>query len=126
MVLAQVAEVVIVRRELVEGLRLAPVMRLLSWQRTVSNLACSSGHEQGGFPAGSAQLQIEPAALPVRHSSVKPRTRGSGDIGGHALNVGLRQLARGAGADEPGLLAGLVSELPDNALSRGAEGGHVR
>jgi hypothetical protein len=40
----------------------------------------------------------------VRRSRVKPRTRGGGDVCGYALDVGLRQLADSARADEPSLL----------------------
>jgi hypothetical protein len=44
----------------------------------------------------------------VRRSRVKLRTRRGGDVCGHALDVGLRQLAGGAGTDKPGLLARLA------------------
>ena len=87
-----------------------------------SGLACRSAHEHGGFSAGSLQLRVSRRALAVRRSRVEQRTRGGGDVIGHALDVGLRQFAGGTGADEPGLLACLVPELLAAALGCGAEG----
>ena len=40
--------------------------------------------------------------------------------------IGLRQLADGAGADEPGLLTRLVAELPAAVLDCDAEGSDLR
>jgi hypothetical protein len=87
-----------------------------------TGLARRSGHDHGGFSAGSLQLRVSRRALAVRRSRVEPRTRGGGDVIGHALDVGLRQLADGTGADEPGLLAYLVPELLAAGLGGGAEG----
>ena len=89
------------------------------------DLARKSGHDLGGFSASSLQLRVSRRALSLL-SRVKASTRRGGDVSGHALDVGLRQLASGAGADEPGLLAGLASQLPADVLSRIAEGGDLR
>jgi len=90
------------------------------------DLARCGRQELGGFSAGSRQLRVSRRALALRRSRIKRRMRGGGDISGHALDIGLRQLADGAGADQPGLLACLAYELPDDALSRDAEGGDLR
>ena len=89
-------------------------------------LARRSGHELGSLPAGSLQLRVSRQALAVLRSRVEPRTRGGGDVFGDAPGIGLRQLAGGAGADEPGLLAHLAQELHADALGRSAEGGDLR
>ena len=91
-----------------------------------SGLACRSAHEHGGFSAGNLQLRVSRRALVVRRSRIEPRTRGGGDVFGHALDVTLRQLADGTGADEPGLLARLVPELLAAALDCGTEGSDLR
>jgi len=85
-----------------------------------------SGHELRGFSAGSLQFRVSRRALAVRRSRVKLRTRRGGYVCGHALDVGLRQLAGGAGTDKPGLLACLVSELLADGLGRDAEGDDLR
>jgi len=64
------------------------------------DMARGSRHELGGFSAGSLQLRVSRRALAVRRSRVKRRTRGRGDVCGHALDIALRQLAGGAGADQ--------------------------
>ena len=89
-------------------------------------LARRSGHELDSFLASGLQLRVSRRALAVLRSRVKPRTRSGGDVFGHALDVGLRQLAGGAGADEPGLLACLAQELPADALGRSAERSDLR
>jgi hypothetical protein len=89
-------------------------------------LSRRNGHEHGDFPAGSLQVGVSRRALAGRRSRVEPRTRGGGDAFGHALDVSLRQLADSPGADEPGLLAYLVPELPAAALGFGAEGDDLR
>lgn len=88
-------------------------------------LARRSGHEHASLPASSLQLRVSGRAL-ARRSRVEPRTGGGGDVFGDALDVGLRQLADGTGADEPCLLAYLLPELPAAALDCGAEGGYLR
>jgi hypothetical protein len=74
------------------------------------------------LPAAPGQLKAPDRA----GSRVEPRTRGGGDVLGHALDIGLRQLADGAGADEPGLLTRLVPDLPDAVLDCEAEGSDLR
>jgi hypothetical protein len=74
------------------------------------DLARRGGHELVGFSAGSLQLRVSRRALAVRRSRVKPRTRCGGDVASHAVDVGLCQLADGAGSDKPGLLAHLAYE----------------
>ena len=90
------------------------------------SLARRRGHELGSFPAGGLQQWVSGRALAVLHSRVEPRTRGSGDVFGHAPGVGLRQLTGCTGADEPGLLAYLAHELRADALGSGAKGGNLR
>jgi hypothetical protein len=90
------------------------------------DLTSCRGHELGDFSPGSLQLRINRRALPARRRSVKPRTRSGGDVGGHALNVSLSQLARGTRADEPGLLTRLACELHHDALSRDADSSDLR
>lgn len=90
------------------------------------DLACCSGHELGGFPAGGLQPRVNRRALPVRPSRVKPRPRSSGDVCGRAFYVGFRQVAHSGGTDELGSLTYLDCELPDNSLGRDAEGSHLR
>jgi hypothetical protein len=53
-----------------------------------------------------------------RRSRVEPRTRGGGDVLGHALDIALRQLADGAGADEPRAAAAVKGLLTAAADSR--------
>lgn len=89
-------------------------------------LACRSGHEHGGFPAGDPQLRIVRWALAGRRSRINPRTRGGGDGLGHALNIGLRQLAGASGADKAGLFSCLVPELLAAVFGCGAQGGDLR
>jgi hypothetical protein len=89
-------------------------------------LARRNGHEHGGLSAGSLQLRVSRQALVVRRSRVEARTRGGGDVFGHTAGVGLRQLADGTGADEPGLLAYLVPELLAAVLDCDAEGSDLR
>ena len=91
-----------------------------------SSLARRSGHELGGLSVGCLQLLVSRWPLTGRRSRVEPRTRGGGDVLGHALDIGLRQLTGGAGADEPGLLTHLVPELPDAVLDCAAEGSDLR
>jgi hypothetical protein len=90
------------------------------------SLARRSGHELGGLPVGCPQLLVSRWPLTGRRNRVEPRTRRGGDVLGHALDVGLRQLAGGAGADEPGLLTHLVPDLPDAVLNCEAEGSDLR
>jgi hypothetical protein len=93
------------------------------------SLARRSGHDLGGFSAGCLQLLVILVSrwpLTWRRSRVEPGTRGGGDVLGYALDIGLRQLADGAGADEPGLLTHLVPELPDGVLDCAAEGSDLR
>ena len=90
------------------------------------SLALHNGHDFGGLSVGCLQLRVSRWALTGRRSRVEPRTRGGGDVLGHALNIGLRQLADGAGADEPGLLTRLVPELSAAALDCDAEGSDLR
>ena len=90
------------------------------------SLARRSGHELGGLPVGCLQLLVSRWPLTERRSRVEPGTRGGGDVLGHALDIGLRQLAGCAGADEPGLLTHLVPELPAGVLGCDAEGSDLR
>lgn len=90
------------------------------------SLARRSGHELGGLPVGRLQLLVSRWPLTGRRNRVEPRTRGGGDVLGHALDIGLRQLAGGAGADELGLLTHLVPDLPDGVLDCEAEGSDLR
>jgi hypothetical protein len=89
-------------------------------------LARRKGHDSVGLSASCLQLRVSRRALVVRRSRIEPRTRGGGDVFGHALDVTLRQLADGTGADEPGLLARLVPELLAAALDCGTEGSDLR
>jgi hypothetical protein len=63
------------------------------------NLARRNGHKMVDFSAGSLQFRVSRRVLVVWHSRVKLRTRRGGDICGHALDVGLRQLAGRAGTE---------------------------
>lgn len=85
-------------------------------------LARRSGHEHGGFSAGSLQLRVSGWALGALRSRVEQRTGGRGDFFGQALDLGFRQLADGTGEDETSLFACLVPELPAAALGGDAEG----
>jgi hypothetical protein len=118
--------------EVLAGLAAPPAARGLVQPRSPCFPQLGSGparrgsHELCSFPASSLQFRVSRRALARLYGRVELRTRGGGDVFGHPLDVGLRQLTGGAGADEPGLLAGVAQELPADALGRRAECGDLR